>query len=52
MLHLCGHPSKDEPPLAVDADRVKSLQFTAQFLEVVARRHAQVEISRRVVEHL
>ncbi|MDA9391835.1 hypothetical protein WN73_14655 [Bradyrhizobium sp. CCBAU 45394] len=29
-------PSRDEPPLAVDADRVKSLQLAAQLLEVVA----------------
>ena len=40
-------PSKDKSPLAVDADRVKSLQFAAQFLEVVARRHAQITVLGR-----
>jgi hypothetical protein len=34
-------PSKDKSPLAVDADRVKSLQFAAQFLELGGARKSR-----------
>jgi hypothetical protein len=45
-------PTEDEPPLAVDPDRVKPRQIAAQLLEVIAGRHLQVLIGRRVVCHL
>jgi hypothetical protein len=32
-------PSKDEPPLLVDADGMEALKMAAQFLKVVAGRH-------------
>src|SRR5258708_2929278 len=45
-------PPEDQPPLAVDADRVEPCQIAAQLLEVIAGRRPQVLISRRVVNHL
>src|SRR5437660_4263265 len=45
-------PMEDQPPLAVDADRVEPRQIAAQLLEVIAGRHPQVLIGRRVVDHL
>jgi hypothetical protein len=36
----------------VDADGVKAHQISFQFLEMVAWRHPQVPIRRRVVDHL
>jgi hypothetical protein len=44
-------PTEDQP-LAVDANRVKSTQITAQLLEVIAGWYPQVLISRDVVDHL
>ena len=45
-------PPKDEPPLTVDPDRVIVCQLAPQLLKMIARRHAQVLIGRRVVDHL
>ena len=45
-------PSEDQPPLLVDADRMKARQIAAQLLEMIAGRHAQVLIGRRIVDHL
>ena len=45
-------PSEHQPPLLVDADRVKPRQVAAQLLEMIAGRHAQILIGRRVVDHL
>src|SRR5215475_13755479 len=44
-------PSKDQPPLPVDADRIESCEIAAQPLEMIAGRHAQVLIGCRVVDH-
>jgi hypothetical protein len=45
-------PLKDQAPLLVDADRMKACQIAVQLFEMIAGRHAQVLISRRVVDHL
>jgi hypothetical protein len=45
-------PLEDQPPLLVDADRMKRRQIASQLLEMVAGRHAQVLIGCGVVEHL
>src|SRR5690242_6857647 len=45
-------PPKDQPPLTVAADRVEPRQIAAQLLEVIAGRHPQVLVGRRVVDHL
>lgn len=42
-------PSKDEPPLLVDADRMEAFQPAAQLFEVIAGRHSQVPICCRIV---
>jgi hypothetical protein len=42
-------PLEDEPPLLVDADRMEACQIAAQLCEMVAGRHPQVLIRRRVV---
>src|SRR3981081_3407685 len=46
------HPTERPPPLPVDADRIKAREIAAQFLEMIAGRHAQVLVGRRVVDHL
>src|SRR5882672_3520157 len=45
-------PFEDKPPLLVDADRVKSTQFAAQLLEMIAGGNPQVPVSSGVVDHL
>src|SRR5215470_1564515 len=45
-------PSEDQPPLPVDPDRVEPRQIAPQLFEVIAGRHAQVLIGRRIVDHL
>src|SRR5208337_4639069 len=45
-------PSEDQPTLLVDADRMEAFQIAAQLFEVIARRHSQVPICHRIVEHL
>jgi len=45
-------PSKDKSILLVDADRMKAFQIPTQFLEMIAGWHAQVLVSRRIVNHL
>ena len=35
-------PTKDDPPLVVDADRMELLQITLEFLQAVGRRDPQV----------
>src|SRR5439155_10527133 len=45
-------PTKNQPPLAVDADRLEPSQIAAQLLEVIAGRHPQGLVGRRVVDHL
>jgi hypothetical protein len=42
-------PLEDEPPLLVDADRMEACQIAVRFFEMVAGRHTQVLIRRRVV---
>jgi len=51
-LAVVAVPAEDQPPLAVDADRVEPCQVAAQLPEVIAGRHPQVLIGRRVVDHL
>jgi hypothetical protein len=43
-------PPKHQPPLLVDADRVEPCEIASQLLEMVAGRHPQILIGRRVVE--
>jgi hypothetical protein len=45
-------PFEDQAPSFVDANRVQPVELTAQLLEMVARRHPQVLIARRVIDHL
>jgi hypothetical protein len=45
-------PPEDQPPLIVDTDRAEPCQLASQLLEMVARRHAQVLVRRRVIDHL
>jgi hypothetical protein len=45
-------PPKDEPPWIVDADRVEARRAASQLLEMIAWRHPQVLIGRRVVDYL
>src|SRR5713226_2062773 len=45
-------PPKDQPPLPVDADRMETREIAAQLLEMIAGRHAQALVGRRVVDHL
>src|SRR5262245_10043675 len=45
-------PTEDQPPLAVDADRMEPDQIAAQLFKVIAGRHPKVQIGRRVVDHL
>jgi hypothetical protein len=42
-------PTKYEPPLVVDADRIESFQITPQLLEPIGGRHAQILKSSRNV---
>jgi hypothetical protein len=51
-LTLAAIPSKDQPPLPVDADRMKACQIATQLFEVVAWWNAQVLICSRIVDHL
>ena len=45
-------PTKDKSPLPVDPNGMKPIKIAAQLLEMVAGRHPQVLIARRVVNHL
>src|SRR5438105_211512 len=45
-------PAENQPPLLIDTDRMKPRQIAAQLLEMIAGRHAQVLIGRRIVDHL
>ena len=51
-LAAAAVPLELQPPLLVDADRVKPRQIAVQLLEMIAGWHAQVLIGRRVVDHL
>ena len=51
-LSTAAVPSKDQPPLVVDADRVEARQMAAELLEMIARRRPQVLIGSSVVDHL
>jgi hypothetical protein len=51
-LSAAAIPSEDEPPLIIDADRVKARQGAAKPLEVIARRHPKIPIASRIVDHL
>ena len=45
-------PFEDQPPLLVDADRMEARKIAAQLLEMIAGRHTQILIGRRIVNHL
>jgi hypothetical protein len=45
-------PAEDQAPLIIDAERAKALQIASEFFKMVARRHSQIILRRRVVNHL
>jgi hypothetical protein len=45
-------PSEDQPPLPIDANRMQPRQVAAQLFEMIARRHTQILVGRRIVDHL
>jgi hypothetical protein len=47
-----GLPTEDQPPLLIHPNRTESRKVATQFLEMVAGRHPQILITRRVVKHL
>jgi hypothetical protein len=51
-LTTAAIPPEDQLPLIIDADRMEARQVAAELFEVVARRHPQIRIGGRIVDHL
>src|SRR5487761_375089 len=45
-------PLEDQPPLPAYADRMEARKIAAQLFEMIAGRHTQILIGRRIVNHL